>query len=278
MLLLFYLNTHKNETFNNNINNNNNTPKNNYICYKNETFNNNIPKNIYICYKTKIIPSYIIPNIKKIYPDYDVKFYDDNDCIDFLKTEYRKEYVDVFNSLKSGPIKADFWRICILYKYGGIYSDIDIEHIKNVNDVIDKDVTFVTSITCPTYKKRKLGILNPCFILSKPNHYILKHAIDVYLDYYKTNKKYSYYTYSITNILADIFKKEINITNDSKDGIYYDKYNNKYQLLLEIIPNINILFIYKIRSNKFAYVEYNKKKLFNVRYKNYKYGSSEWYD
>ena len=70
-----------------------------------------------MCYKTKKIPSYLIPNIKKIYPDYDVKLYDDNDCIDFFKKEYSDEYVDLFNSLKDGPIKADFWRVCILWRW-----------------------------------------------------------------------------------------------------------------------------------------------------------------
>jgi mannosyltransferase OCH1-like enzyme len=261
MLLLFHLNK-SNETFNNII-------------------NNYIPKNIYICYKTKIIPKYIIPNIKKIYPDYNIKLYDDNDCIGFLKKEYDQEYVDVFNSLKDGPIKADFWRVCILYKYGGIYSDLDLEHIKNINDVIDKDTSFVTCITEKNYRKANpsMGMFNPCFILSKPNHKVLKQAIDVYLNYYRTNKPYNYFSYSITNILADILKKEININNDTKEGIYYDKDNNKYEFLSEMVPkNGKNGKNGKNWNSKKAYVEYNKQKLFNVRYKNYKFGSTEWRD
>ncbi len=259
ILFLFYLNISNNEKF------------------MNELSYNNIPKNIYICYKTKIIPKYIIPNIEKIYPDYNIKLYDDNDCIDFLKTEYGEEYVSVFNSLKDGPIKADFWRVCTLYKYGGIYSDLDIEHIKNVNDIIDKDTTFVTSITEQTFKNESplIGMFNPCFILSKPKHKVLKDAIDVYLKYYRTNKPYDYWTYSITRVFEDILKKELDINNDAKEGIYYDKNNNKYQFLSEIIPIDPILKKWDIQN---AYVEYNKNKLFNVRYDNYKFGSTEWRD
>ena len=91
---------------------------------------NKIPKVIYICYKTKNIPEYIIPNWKKLNPDYKIKLYDNQDCIDFLEKEFGSEYVDTFNYIKDGPIKADFWRCCIIYKYGGIYADIDIKPVK----------------------------------------------------------------------------------------------------------------------------------------------------
>ena len=50
--------------------------------------NPSIPKVIYLCYKTKNIPSYIIPNLKKLYPDYEIKLYDNNDCINFLKEHF----------------------------------------------------------------------------------------------------------------------------------------------------------------------------------------------
>ena len=88
-----------------------------FIYKKNIDKFNNIPKKIYLSYKTKDIPKYIIPNIKKIYPDYEIELYDDKDCIKFLKKNYGQLYVDIFNFLKDGPIKADFWRLCILYKY-----------------------------------------------------------------------------------------------------------------------------------------------------------------
>ena len=59
--------------------------------------NNNIPKTIYLSYKTKEIPDYVIPKWKKLYPDYEVKLYDNNDFIEFLKKEYGQLYVDIFN-------------------------------------------------------------------------------------------------------------------------------------------------------------------------------------
>ena len=50
----------------------------------------------------------MIPNWKKLNPDYEIKLYDNQDCIDFLEKEFGSEYVDTFNYIKDGPIKQTF--------------------------------------------------------------------------------------------------------------------------------------------------------------------------
>lgn len=221
--------------------------------HDNFEINISIPKVIYLSYKTKEIPEYIIPNIEKIYPDYEIKLFDNNDCINFLQKEYGTEYVDIFNYLKDGPIKADFWRICILYKYGGIYFDLDLEHFTNLNNIIDNDTYFVTVKT----DKAFWDVINPCIIISKSNNDILKECIDKYLDKYNQNIPYEYWEYSIVHIMTDVLLKKIN--NISKDGIYYDNDKNKYQFLLEYVPE----------DISKSYCEYNNIKICNSRYKNY---------
>ncbi len=227
----------------------------NKICKKQEQFsiNNNIPKIIYMCYKTKNIPNYIIPNIKKLYPDYEIKLYDNNDCIDFLKKYYDQEYVNIFNFLQDGPIKADFWRLCILYKYGGIYFDLDIEHFKNLNEIIYNDTEFVTVKTDNSYIKT----VNPAIIISKSNNDVIKKCIDIYLQKYRNNVPYEYWTYSITDIMFKILNNKLKMQLD-KDGIYYDNDNKKYQFLIEYVPSIYD-----------SYFEYNGIKMANARYKSY---------
>jgi hypothetical protein len=209
------------------------------IFYKKpETFENNnkIPKVIYLSYKTKDIPEYVISKWKKVYPDYEIKLYDNNDCIQFLDKEFGKEYVDIFNYIKDGPIKADFWRVCILYKYGGIYSDIDIEPLVNINKIIYSDTTFITCLSAGFFK-----LTNPHFIVSEPNHKVLKKCIDKYLEMFKANKEYSYWGWSIVYIMKDvlynIFDKYI-----TDDGIYFDKDDNKYQFLKEVSEAPKFIF------------------------------------
>ncbi len=223
-------------------------------CYTIEKFevNSQIPKTIYLSYKTKNIPNYIIPNWKKLYPEYEIKLYDNTDCIKFLKDEYGQEHVDIFNFIKDGPIKADFWRVCVLYKYGGIYADIDIEPLVSIESIIDTDTTFMTSIS------NNNTDLNPHFIVSIPNHKVFKKCIDKYLEMHRSKKPYSYWGWSIVNIMKDVFsevfKKKV------IEGVNIDSENNKYQMLKEVYPT---------QSAKDHYCKYNDIKILNNRYSIY---------
>ena len=212
-----------------------------------------IPKKIYMTYKTKNIPEYVIPNWKKLYPDYEIILYDNNDCLEFLKKEYGQDYVDIFNYIKDGPIKADFWRACILYKYGGIYTDIDINPYVSIHDILEKDVIFLTCISMVQNQ------INPHFIYSVPGHIILEKTVNKYVTMYMNKVDYEYWSWSIVfvmnNVFLDVFKKYLN-----EDGIYYDDDNNKYQMLKEIFPS---------KSDREHYCKYKDKKILNNRYEEY---------
>jgi hypothetical protein len=62
-----------------------------------------------------------VNNIKKKNPRFKYYLFDDNDCREFIKNNYSDKILNAFNSLIPGAYKADLWRYCILYKYGGIY-------------------------------------------------------------------------------------------------------------------------------------------------------------
>jgi mannosyltransferase OCH1-like enzyme len=229
------------------------------LCFINAKYNEyfkyiaNIEKCIYMTYKTKDVPEYIFSNWKNLYPDYQIKLYDNNDCLEFLKKEFNQEHVDVFNYIQDGPIKADFWRACILYKYGGIYTDIDIKPYISIHDILEKDVIF---LTCISMVKNQY---NPHFIYCVPGHVVFEKTISKYLEKYLNKEKYDYWSWSIVfiidNILFEIFKKNIN-----EDGIYYDEDNNKYQFLKEIFPTEN---------NKDHYCKYKDKRILDNRYEKY---------
>jgi mannosyltransferase OCH1-like enzyme len=210
-----------------------------------------IPKIIHLCYKTKDIPDFIIKNWTKLNPDYKVIIYDNNDCIEFLLKYFGQKHVDIFNHIKDGPIKADFWRVCILYIYGGIYCDIDVEPLVPIKSFMEKDVDF---LTCSSMTE---NLLNPHLIISPANHIVLKQCIDRYIELYDTNYKYSYWGWSIVYIMNDIlyklFGKYIN-----KEGIYILN-GMKYQFIKEI---------YTLKSHDIHCV-YKNTKILNNRYKDY---------
>lgn len=179
----------------------------------------------------------------KLNPDYEIKLYDDEMCKKFLLYEYSQHYLDVFNFLKDGPIKADFWRICILYKYGGLYVDADIEPLVPLSDYIEDDDDFVTCIsTNPACQ------FNPHFILCNKNNELLSNAIERYVSSYEKNIPYSYWGWSICMLftIEGVIEKKSQI-------LYIGK--QKYKFLYE---------------QQYIKCEYNGKVVFNNRYDNYR--------
>ena len=191
-----------------------------------------IPKIIYICHKDiNIIRPYALKWIE-LNPDYTLELYDDERCKEFLLSEFSQEHVDVFNFIPDGPIKADFWRICIMYKFGGVYADADIEPLVPFDKYIYENVSFVTCIS----KYNSHHNFNPHFIMTEPYNLILKKCIDCYL-IYKNKKKYNYWSWSIIKVFNVLFKtiKDVDdnkiqmlIETNDDGGIhdFYCKYNN----------------------------------------------------
>jgi len=207
-----------------------------------------IPKKIFICDKElKFIKNYS-NNWKKLNPDYEIFLFDDNLCKAFLLNEFSKKHCDIFNFLKEGPIKADFWRICIIYKYGGIYVDADVEPITSLESFLENDIDFVT---CSSYGPK----FNPNFIMAKAGDELLKKCIDTYLNMYDDNIEYSYWVWSIMTI----FDKNLELENYNKESGIYFQGNKKYQILKEI----------KCTNYYDDYNEYKDIKIFKNRYSNY---------
>jgi len=209
-----------------------------------------IPKTIYICNKT------ISDNLKNysnnwlvLNPEYELKLYDNELCEQFLLEEFSELHRDIFKFIVDGPIKSDFWRCCILYKYGGVYADADIKPLLPLKDVIDEDAQFVTTLSY-------YAGLNLHFIMAISGEPILNHLINKYIEYYNNNKPYEYWSWSICR-LFDVISKETQILNKSeynKEGIYTID-NKKYQLLQDVFGE-------HYYDN---HCVYNNKKLFYTR-------------
>ena len=100
------------------------------------------PKVMYFCHKTLDLMQDYANNWKKLNPEYEIKLFDDNLCKKFLIENYGQLYSDIFDYMEDGAIKADFWRICILNKYGGIYCDIDNEPLVPLDNFLEDDIDF----------------------------------------------------------------------------------------------------------------------------------------
>ena len=178
------------------------------------------PKNIYMCHKELTFIRIYSQFWKKLNPEYEIHLYDNLLCEQFLFKEFGKMHQDIFRFIPDGPIKADFWRICVLFKYGGVYVDSDIEPIVPLCEFIDENVELAT---CISYYDE----YNPHFIVCNAGNELLKKAIYVYLDLYASRSVYDYWKWSICKIFS------IPELNDKKEDGIYMVGDKKYILLKE---------------------------------------------
>ena len=62
---------------------------------------------------------------RKHVPEYEYYFYTDVVCDKFMQENFEGCVYDAYKRLPLGVMKADLWRYCVIYKYGGIYADVD---------------------------------------------------------------------------------------------------------------------------------------------------------
>jgi hypothetical protein len=91
-----------------------------------------IPRILHFSFKSRCLPRDYALNLKRwkdTFPNYSIVFHDDDAAQRLFDQEEWKEFPNLHRILNcvlySGAMKIDIWRILILYRYGGVYSDID---------------------------------------------------------------------------------------------------------------------------------------------------------
>ena len=150
-----------------------------------EKFELEIPKILIQTYhKKESIPLKVYENIKEFASDYNHIIFDDIEIIEFLKKNYRSDVLKTFNLLK-GAHKADLFRYCWLYKFGGVYLDIKTELIRPLNEIFNKNYTYsVLSIVRDTIYQ---GV-----IATPPGNPVFLKLIKFMIQLVKSGRKYNY--------------------------------------------------------------------------------------
>ena len=93
-----------------------------------------IPLNLYQTWYTLDLPPKMKENLellKQQNPEFKHYLYDDAMCRNFIQQNFDADVLYSFDKLKPGAYKADLWRYCIIYEYGGIYADSDTVLVDN---------------------------------------------------------------------------------------------------------------------------------------------------
>ena len=185
-----------------------------------------IPKVIYQTYYDKSkIPIKVFKNISKYSRGYKHIIYDDNDCMNFLIDNYPPIVLNTFKSLNLGAYKADLFRYCILYKYGGIYLDIKTELIQPIDKLFPKSMLY--TVIALNKKTIYQGIIatpprNPIF--KKLINHIITNVQNKSIKYTGRVKDYHIFTKYFFDEISGACQNEIrtglNINKDNNINFY----------------------------------------------------------
>ena len=110
-----------------------------------------IPKNIFQTWSTKNLPNEIqniINRTKELNPNYNYFLYTDEEMDEFVKIHYPGQIYECYSKINLIVAKADFWRYLVLYKYGGVYIDIDSSINIKLDDFIKNEDSAIISPEC----------------------------------------------------------------------------------------------------------------------------------
>ncbi len=109
----------------------------------------NIPKILHFSMKSRCLPPDLLQRIerwKEILPNYSIFFHSDTAVDKLIYNNLWEEFPElhkVMSCVFPGAMTIDVWRLLVLYKYGGIYSDIDLWPEEEFNeDYIGNDLSF----------------------------------------------------------------------------------------------------------------------------------------
>jgi len=174
--------------------------------------------------------------------DFDYRFVITEDRAEFIKLNYSKEIFESYSRIQIGAAQADFWRLLVLYKHGGVYMDIDAHLVWPLSSIIKSEQTEL-------YIVARKGDITNYFIASKNDNIHLKEMIDVVFNNIKENTIKNVYELTgpgVFNQVLDInevntvkYRYTCNQGNFTNDYFQYvDKAEGKWTRAQEVIDII----------------------------------------
>jgi len=109
-----------------------------------------IPRVIFQTYKSRDLPSELAENVERIRalnPEWDYRFFDDEQARQFILDEYGEAVVRQFDRINPlyGASRADLFRYLLIYRFGGVYLDIKSGVTHTLDDMILDGDRFILS-------------------------------------------------------------------------------------------------------------------------------------
>ncbi len=160
----------------------------------NTTDTSEIPNNLFIHWSSENIPPKMAETLQQVIdanPEMKIHIFYDEICRSFIEEYYDENILNTYDRLIPSAYKSDLWRLCILYKYGGIYMDIKFGCVNNFKlcSLLDKEHFALDKQSSVQY-----SLVNG-FMVVKPNNELLFECIkqivrNSYNGYYSLSSLY----------------------------------------------------------------------------------------
>jgi mannosyltransferase OCH1-like enzyme len=163
-----------------------------------------IPNTLWQSWKTKHVPESVrsqADSWNMSNPQLEKRFMDDAECSSFVLEHFGEEIYRKYLSLPQPIMRADFWRIAVVYIYGGYYSDLDITCNKSVTQFVNQSVNLVVT--------REVNNIANYFFGAAPKHPVLKLTLDYMIaemQHINVKETQSFGMHSLHQAVRDYFK------------------------------------------------------------------------
>lgn len=216
--------------------------------------NGQVPMNIFQTWQDKNLPykmTECVNSITECNPDFHHYLYDDQECFDFIKHNFDSDVLYAYQALIPGAYKADLWRCCILYKYGGIYLDIKFKCVNgfHMKELLD-DEYFVKDL----YETSNRKAVYNAFIIARPGNPILGNTIKQIVENVR-NRYYGSCPLDVTG--PTMLIKQFTPSDEKKlERLELIKYNQQFFISYRSRPILMMYPEYRVEQMLFSKKNY----------------------
>jgi mannosyltransferase OCH1-like enzyme len=121
-----------------------------------------------------------IASLKATYPQASHQIYYNEEIMDLISENFPSDVLDAYRALKPFAFKADLARYCLLFKFGGLYSDLSYLHVGQI--ALENDQKIAVFRDIPNHPSWSVS---NAVICSKAGHNVLQRAIEKIVAFHK---------------------------------------------------------------------------------------------
>lgn len=178
-----------------------------------------IPKYVYV-YKNKDNYS----NFFSVNKNYKLVEYNDDKINLFFLKEYSQLYLDIYEFIEDYDVKMNFFYLCVIYRFGGLYINPDFKCLKGLDTCIESNDDMLICISDNSFD---LSIM-----LCRKGLKIIYLTILKYIYLFKSKIKYCRTNWILSNVFQLTYKLKINQHSFIKDDISYKILVNKHDVYM----------------------------------------------